>query len=219
MILKTSQEIPRFANSKKSHLYAYIQGDIRKYFLSRVLITVPLPEDRFLKLLHIIRIRPDAYLTDRNSCYCNLLLATCVLIRRVEKLYRWSNRETMFCNHGFKISEIFWEGMDWFVEENQHFVTNPSKYRSLESELRKMKTLSRIRPIALETALVLDTVRPGRNCSNRSRWFGNSCKNVTSGLMRLRFRIWFPLMELCFTGMEQLGGRGTTGGYTLLRIG
>lgn len=80
---------------------------------------------RFLKadLLNLVSIicdSPDAYVTHLNR-YFNPLLATFVLLSRLKTLYNGSGRQAMFCKHR---SEIFWEIMDFFLDDKQYLSTD-----------------------------------------------------------------------------------------------
>ena len=68
---------------------------------------------------------------------CSPLLVTCVVPRRLTTPARWRDMEMLFEKHGGQLSEIFWEGMESFLEARQHLVISDidSNFFSERAEL------------------------------------------------------------------------------------
>ena len=58
--------------------------------------------------------------TTRENMYaCYLMLVTCIIMRRIKSLSRWSDMKTMLDRHASQLSEMFWEGLEKFLSFRQ----------------------------------------------------------------------------------------------------
>jgi len=61
--------------------------------------------------------------TKRNRYACDPILVTCLILRRVSSPARWVDMEVLFGRHGSQMSEIFWEGLEHFLDVRQYLMT------------------------------------------------------------------------------------------------
>ena len=61
--------------------------------------------------------------TARNRYSCSRILVTCVLLRRLCSPARWRDMELLFGRHAAQLSEIFWEGLEQFLNVRKHLIT------------------------------------------------------------------------------------------------
>ena len=57
-----------------------------------------------------------AWKTELNRYRCDLITATCIVLRRLSSPCRWRDVECMFGMHGSAMSEVFWEVIEELVE-------------------------------------------------------------------------------------------------------
>lgn len=81
-------------------------------------------KEHVVKLSNIV-CATEEYVTSRNRYSTSCILTTCVILSRLATPYRWSDREVMFRKHAPQLSEIFWEGIDSFLDEHENLITGP----------------------------------------------------------------------------------------------
>ena len=75
--------------------------------------------------------------TSRNQYHTSPLLRTCVILRRLASPGRWADLEEFFGKHGPQLSEIFWEGMERFLEVRRHLLFGDIYQEFIEAKAEK----------------------------------------------------------------------------------
>ena len=75
--------------------------------------------------------------TSRNRYSVSALLSTCVMLRRMAGPFRWRELELQFGKHASQLSEIFWEGVEAFLEARVFLLTSTlsSQYVQREADI------------------------------------------------------------------------------------
>lgn len=60
--------------------------------------------------------------TGRNRYWCDSILATCVVLRRLASPARWVDLEVYFGKHRSQLSEIFWEALEGMIDKRRRLV-------------------------------------------------------------------------------------------------
>ena len=75
-----------------------------------------------IKLVNIIGWPAQARSSTRNKYQVSPLLVACVILQGMSSPGRWADMEDSFGKHVSQLSEIFWEGIEYFLDARTHLV-------------------------------------------------------------------------------------------------
>ena len=122
--------------------------------------------------------------TQRNRYACDSLMVTCVLLRRLTTPARWRDMEFTFGRHAAQLSEIFWEGLESFLETRQHLIMSAidpafiASRASLYAEKIKDKCHALDNFMGFIDGTVIAIARPSRNEVQNVAYNGHKRKHA-----------------------------------------
>ena len=110
------------------------------------------------------------------------LLVTCVVLRSLTAPARWRDMEMLFGKHGGQLSEIFWEGMESFLEARRQLILSDIDYTFFFERaalyacaIKKCEALDNCTGFIDGT--VISIARPSRGEVQNAAYNGHKCKH------------------------------------------
>ena len=122
----------------------------------------------------------------QRSRYCTIQILTAdVILRRLCYPAGWSDLEVLFGKHGSQLSEIFWEGLELFLETRERMDTSNVQFLSLlrsraenYAEVIAEKSEVLVNGVGFIDAIVIGIARPREDDMQREVYNGQKRKNA-----------------------------------------